>query len=102
MCTACLLPNSFQDFTSVTARGLCARTSFDTQFEVMNDEQGYIMFKGIRHTVITYDPETRLWTMKIVNRPDIYATTDTIFESLLMGMFEFVKFNINNHLARSS
>ena len=85
-CTSCLLPNSFYKSTIVTARGLCARTNFDTEFEVMNDQEGYVMFKGKKNTIITYDPEAKLWSMQIVNRPSIYATSESSFPDLLMGM----------------
>ena len=34
-CTACFLPNTFQDYSNIVARGLCSRTKFDTLFEVM-------------------------------------------------------------------
>ena len=54
--------------------------------QVMNDETGYIMFKGKKHTVVTYDPEEKLWTMRVTNNPGVYATSASIFQNLLMGI----------------
>lgn len=51
----------------------------------MNDERGYVMYKGVRNTVVTYDPESKVWNMKIVNNPKVYAQTISPFENLLMG-----------------
>ena len=51
----------------------------------MNDEMGYIMFKGARHTIVTYDPANKDWTMEIVNNPKVFAKTKSLFENLLMG-----------------
>ena len=51
----------------------------------MNDEKGYIMFRGVRNTVVTYDPENRIWTMEIVNNPNVFAKSSSLFENLLIG-----------------
>ena len=51
----------------------------------MNDEQGYVMYRGVRNTVVTYDPEKKIWNMKIVNNPKVYAQSTSMFENLLMG-----------------
>ena len=51
----------------------------------MNDEAGYVMFRGKQHTVITYNPETKIWTMEVVNNPSVYGTSNTLFPDLLMG-----------------
>ena len=37
-CTACFLPNTFSEYSSVVARGLCSRTKFDTTFEVQKEQ----------------------------------------------------------------
>ena len=37
-CTACFLPNIFQDYSNIVTRGLCSRTKFDTLFEVDNKD----------------------------------------------------------------
>ena len=43
------------------------------------------MFKGFRNTVVTYDPENRIWTMELVNNPKVFATSTSLFENLLLG-----------------
>ena len=55
--------------------------------QVMNDEDGYVMFRGKQNTIITYNPETKIWTMKLVNNPSVYGTSSTSFQDLLMGWF---------------
>ena len=54
--------------------------------QVMNDEAGYVMFRGKQHTMITYDPEKKMWTMRVVNKPSVYATSSTHFQDLLIGL----------------
>ena len=51
----------------------------------MNDEEGYIMFKGKQNTIITYKPETKMWTMMLVNNPSVYGTSSSAFQDMLMG-----------------
>ena len=51
----------------------------------MNDEEGYIMFKGKQNTIITYKPETKMWTMMLVNNPSVYGTSSAPFQDMLMG-----------------
>ena len=53
--------------------------------QVMNDDEGYIMFKGKQNTIITYKPETKMWTMKMVNNPSVYGTSSAPFQDMLMG-----------------
>ena len=72
-CNACLLPNTMFNYVDIQARGLCLRTEFDTIYQVLNDDSGYIMFKGNKHTTITYDPILKKWTMARMNKPEVYA-----------------------------
>ena len=53
--------------------------------QVMNDETGYVMFKGKKHTIVTYDPEKKVWIMRVTNNPGVYATSASNFQNLLMG-----------------
>ena len=57
-------------------------------WQVMNDEAGYVMFRGKQHTVITYSPETKIWTMRVVNNPSVYGTSTTLFPYLLMNIWQ--------------
>lgn len=52
----------------------------------MNDEAGYVMFRGKQNTMITYNPEKKMWTMRVVNKPSVYATSSTPFQNLLIGL----------------
>ena len=51
----------------------------------MNDDEGYVMFRGKKNTIITYNPVTKMWTMKLVNNPTVYGTSNSRFQDLLMG-----------------
>ena len=85
MCTACWIPNSFYHHHHLVLRGLCSRSKFDQILDVLNDDQGYVSYKGRTNTLITYDPVERIWTMRIVNDPDTFAVSRASLESLLMG-----------------
>ena len=85
MCTGCWIPNSFYNFVEIKIRGLCARSNFDTVYDVINDERGYVSYKGYRNTLVTYNPKSRQWTMKLVNNPKVWAVSNASMESLLMG-----------------
>ena len=51
----------------------------------MNDDEGYVKFRGKQNTIITYNPEMKIWTMKLVNNPSVYGTSKASFQDLLMG-----------------
>lgn len=53
--------------------------------QVMNDDEGYVMFRGKKNTIITYNAVTKIWTMKLVNNPSVYGTSNSGFQDLLMG-----------------
>ena len=61
-------------------------------WQVMNDEAGYVMFRGKQHTVITYNPETKTWTMEVVNNLSVYGTSTSLFPDLLMGWDKYLLF----------
>ena len=52
---------------------------------MLNDEQGYVAYKGRTNTLVNYDPVKRVWMMRIVNDPDTFAVSRANLESLLMG-----------------
>jgi hypothetical protein len=58
---------------------------FDTSFEVLNDERGYMSYRGRTRTLITYQPGERLWMMKLVNNPRVWAVTNVSMASMIMG-----------------
>ena len=41
--------------------------------------------KVFRNTVVTYDPENRIWTMELVNNPKVFVKSTSLFENLLLG-----------------
>ena len=85
MCTGCWLPNSFHHFVEIKIRGLCSRSNFDTIYEVMNDPTGYVSYKGMKNTEVTYNPVKRQWLMKLFTNPNVWATSNASIDSFLMG-----------------
>ena len=85
MCTGCWLPNSFYSFVEIKIRGLCSRSKFDTIYDVMNDPTGYVSYKGMKNTEVTYNPLERQWIMKLVNNPNMLGVSNASIDSLLMG-----------------
>ena len=84
-CTGCWLPNSLSTFVTLTLRGLCPRTKFDHSFEVLNDDRGYVSYKGRTRTLVTYHPKERIWRMELVNNPTVWATSNASMASMVMG-----------------
>ena len=80
------LAQAFENFTEIKVRGLCQRSKFDSTYEVLNDERGYLGYKGLRNTKVSYNPKERQWKMYLVNNPNITAYSNASMESLLMGM----------------
>ena len=38
--------NTFENFTEIKVRGLCQRSKFDSTYQVLNDERGYLGYKA--------------------------------------------------------
>ena len=73
----------FYNFVEIKVRGLCQRSKFDSSYEVMNDDRGYLGYKGLRNTRVSFDPDRR--KMYLVNNPNITAVSNASMESLIMG-----------------
>ena len=58
---------------------------FDHSFEVFNDDRGYVSYRGQTRTLVTYHPEERVWRMKLVNNPMVWATSNADMASMVMG-----------------
>ena len=84
-CTACWLPNSLSSFVTIALRGLCPRTQFDSSFEVFNGADGYVSYRGMTRTLVSYQPKERKWIMRLVNDPTVWAVTNVSMASLIMG-----------------
>ena len=85
MCTGCWIPNSLYTFIEIKIRGLCSRSKFDRTFEVLNDQRGYVSYKGVKNTQVLYNPAQRHWEMRLVNNPEVWAVSNASIDSLLMG-----------------
>ena len=81
-----MIENTFENFVEIKVRGLCQRSKFDSIYEVMNDERGYLGYKGLRNTRVSFNPEKRQWKMYLVNNPNITALSNASMESLIMGI----------------
>ena len=93
-CTGCMIENTLDSFVEIKVRGLCQRSKFDSSYEVMNDERGYLGYKGLRNTRVSFDPDKRHWKMYLVNNPNITAVSNASMESLIMGNHHLVSIAI--------
>ena len=89
-CTGCMIENTLDNFVEIKARGLCKRSKFDTSYQVINDERGYLGYIGLRNTRVSFDPVRRHWKMYLVNNPNITAFSNASMESLIMGSLHLV------------
>ena len=81
-----MIENTFENFKEIKVGGLCQRSKYDSTYEVLNDEDGYLGYKGLQSTKVSYNPKERQWKMYLVNNPNITAYSNASMESLLMGM----------------
>ena len=86
-----MIEQPFVNFVEIEVRGLCQRSKFDSSFQVLNDEAGYLGYKGVRNTKVLYDTKTRQWKMYLVNNPNITAVSNASMKSLLMGNYSCIK-----------
>ena len=84
-----MIENTLDNFVEIKVRGLCQRSKFDSTYGVMNDDRGFLAYKGLRNTRVSYNPTTRIWKMYLVNNPNITAVSNASMESLLMGTIFF-------------
>ncbi|XP_023323855.1 uncharacterized protein LOC111697908 [Eurytemora carolleeae] len=85
-CVACKIPQTLEAQISITLKGLCKTTRFDTTFQVKNDaDSGYISYIGDKATTIKYDAKKRTWVMSNVNNPNIIATSTAALKTYVMG-----------------
>ena len=92
-CTGCWLPNSLTHFVTVSLRGNCQKSKFDSKFEVDNDERGYVSYRGETGTKVSYDPADRQWVMVVVNKPSVRAVSNSSMASLVMGLHWWTVYN---------
>ena len=85
MCTACLIDNSILQASSLTLRGLCRYSSFDTTFTIHYSPESIISYIGLARTIISYDFTRNIWTMKDVTNPYVTAVSEASFRSLAIG-----------------
>ena len=85
MCTACLIHNSILQASSLTLRGLCRYSSFDTTFTIHYSPDSIISYRGLARTIISYDFSKSSWIMRDVTNPLVIAEAQTPFRTLAIG-----------------
>ena len=85
MCTACLIDNSLLQASSLTLRGLCRYSAFDTTFTIHYSPESIISYIGLARTIISYDFPRSTWIMRDVTNPLVSAEAQTPFRTLAIG-----------------
>jgi hypothetical protein len=73
-------------------RGFCSKTLLD-RFYYPASHDGEFFWIGTRGTIITYNQTTFQWIMRIYGNPNILATAQNSFQSLLLGKSTWTVFN---------
>jgi hypothetical protein len=54
----------------------------------MNDDDGYVSYRGKTSTVVSYRPKERRWLMRMVTNPEVWAVSNASMASLIMGQWD--------------
>ena len=84
-CTACQLENTHHRRSSVLLRGLCKYSTFDTEYLIMYDNENIISYIGTERTIISYDFDQNIWTIRDMSNTNVFAFSDAPFRSLALG-----------------
>ena len=72
---------------------MCKYSSFDRTYQVKYNSEDMITYVGIEKTIITFDFVDKIWIIRDVTNPDVYASSKASFRSLAIGNHEW---SINN------
>ena len=84
-CGMCIIPSSVEKTTVVKLRGVCSYSEFDKEYQVSVDENGDIIYYGIRKTIIQYNYTLLAWQMYDVVNPNVFATFESSFRTMGLG-----------------
>ena len=70
---------------SLSVRGLCPDTQFDTQLYFNLDTAGYPRYVGIANYIILFNYTRGVWVMQAAGFPNIQAWSESTEKSLLLG-----------------
>ena len=85
MCTACELRDSILETTTLSLRGLCRHSSFDTTYTVHYSPDSMVSYVGVKRTIISYNFSLNIWTMRDVTNPSVTAVSKASFRTLAIG-----------------
>ena len=88
-CTACEIKNSLLRTSMITLRGLCRYSFFDKTYQIQYSPDNIISYVGLEKTIISYDFEENVWTMRDVSNPYVTAVSEASFRSLAIGNFQW-------------
>ena len=69
--------------------GLCELTFLDTKYTIHYDTEKILTYVGIEKSLIEYNFEKKLWTIRDMTNPYVMATSTAPFRSLAIGNFEW-------------
>ena len=67
-------------------RGLCPDFSLDREYVFTIDEDGLEVFKGKKHSLITYNRTTKLWQLYKPSDNSSLITSAALFDTFLIGL----------------
>ena len=88
-CTACQLQNSFDKTSTVKLRGLCKYSFFDTSYHIKYSSDKIITYAGIEKTIISFDLDKNIWTIRDMSNPFVYAFSQASFRTLALGNLQW-------------
>ena len=88
-CTACEIHNSHQLTSTLKLNGLCKLTFLDTKYTIHYDTEKILTYVGIEKSLIEYNFEKKIWTIRDMTNPYVMATSSVPFRSLAIGNFEW-------------
>ena len=81
VCFACAGPSR----PSLTVRGLCVGSFFDTEITLFIDSDGYAHYYGNQRTHLTFDYAQNIWVMTSKPHPKTRAVTKAVGNTLALG-----------------
>ena len=86
-CTACEIQNSFQKTSIMKLNGLCKYSYFDKTYQIKYDPENIISFIGTEKSIISFDFDQKIWTIRDVTNPYVTAVSEAPFRSLVIGNY---------------
>ena len=92
-CTACEIPNSFENTATLQLKGLCQNSNFDTVYKIEFSPNEFLSYVGMSKTVIRYDFSDESWKMEDLIDTTVLGVSNASLRSLAIGSHEWRMMN---------